>query len=210
MTPEQKKEAKRLYDIEYRKRNSEKIKEQKKVWYNNLTDEQKKALQNTIDKENKKLSDKKYAFKNKDKLNLKKKAWAKANPEKNRLAKTNYVKKKMSEDPLYKFKHNISCSIRQAFKRNGYSKNNKSLLIIGCTFEEFKKHIESLWESWMNWDNYGKPKKDNLEPNKTWDLDHIIPLSTAKTEDDVIRLNHYTNLQPLCSYFNQKIKRDKY
>ena len=40
MTPEQKKEAKRLYDIEYRKRNSEKIKEQKKVWYNNLTDEQ--------------------------------------------------------------------------------------------------------------------------------------------------------------------------
>jgi len=28
--------------------------------------------------------------------------------------------------------------------------------IIGCTFEEFKHHIECKFEPWMNWDNYGK------------------------------------------------------
>ena len=61
----------------------------------------------------------------------------------------------------------------------------------------------------MNWDNKGNPKDGILELNKTWDIDHIIPISTAITEEDIIRLNHYTNLQPLCSYYNRNIKKDK-
>lgn len=28
-------------------------------------------------------------------------------------------------------------------------------------------------------------------------IDHIIPISSAETLEDVYRLNHYTNLQPL-------------
>jgi hypothetical protein len=59
----------------------------------------------------------------------------------------------------------------------------------------------------MNWENYGKY---NGELNYGWDIDHIIPISFAKTEEDVLRLNHYSNLQPLCSYINRFIKRDKY
>ena len=39
-------------------------------------------------------------------------------------------------------------------------------------------------------------------------MDHIIPISIAETEEDIIRLNHYTNLQPLCSKVNRDIKRD--
>jgi hypothetical protein len=62
----------------------------------------------------------------------------------------------------------------------------------------------------MTWDNKGNPEDGILEPNKTWDIDHIIPLSSCKTEDDVIKLNHYTNLQPLCSYTNRYIKKDNY
>ena len=59
----------------------------------------------------------------------------------------------------------------------------------------------------MNWENYGNPKDGKLEPNKTWDIDHIEPLSTANTETDIIRLNHHINLRPLCSYVNRFIKR---
>jgi hypothetical protein len=44
------------------------------------------------------------------------------------------------------------------------------------------------------------PKDGIFELNKSWDIDHIIPISSAKTKEDIIRLNHYTNLQPLCSY----------
>ena len=58
----------------------------------------------------------------------------------------------------------------------------------------------------MNWDNYGLY---NGELDYGWDLDHIIPISSAKTEEDIIRLNHYTNLQPLCSKTNRDIKKDK-
>lgn len=59
----------------------------------------------------------------------------------------------------------------------------------------------------MNWDNYGKY---NGTINFGWDIDHIIPLCNAKTEEDVIRLNHYTNLQPLCSKVNRDIKRGEF
>jgi len=60
--------------------------------------------------------------------------------------------------------------------------------------EEIKEYNHGLYNGQLN---YG------------WDIDHIIPLSSVKTEEDVIRLNHYTNLQPLCSFVNRVIKRDK-
>lgn len=56
----------------------------------------------------------------------------------------------------------------------------------------------------MNWDNRGP---HNGTPDYGWDIDHIIPLKTATCESDIIRLNHYTNLQPLCSYINRDVKR---
>ncbi len=62
----------------------------------------------------------------------------------------------------------------------------------------------------MTWDNRGNPKDGILEINKTWDIDHIIPLASATTEEEINKLNHYTNLQPLCSYTNRIIKRDQY
>jgi hypothetical protein len=34
-------------------------------------------------------------------------------------------------------------------------------------------------------------------------------ISSAKNEDDIIKLNHYTNLQHLFSKFNRDIKKDK-
>jgi hypothetical protein len=58
----------------------------------------------------------------------------------------------------------------------------------------------------MNWENKGKIGTDL---NIGWDLDHIIPLSSAKTEEEILKLNHYTNFQPLCSYTNRYIKRSK-
>jgi hypothetical protein len=49
----------------------------------------------------------------------------------------------------------------------------------------------------------------NGSENFGWDIDHFIPVSSAKTEEDIVKLNHYTNLQPLCSYVNRYIKRNK-
>lgn len=56
------------------------------------------------------------------------------------------------------------------------------------------------------WENYGKY---NGHLNYGWDIDHIVPISSAKTIEEVMNLNHYTNMQPLCSYVNRCIKRNK-
>ena len=58
----------------------------------------------------------------------------------------------------------------------------------------------------MSWNNHGKYNK---ELNYGWDIDHIIPVSSATSEEQLIKLNHYSNLQPLCSKINRDIKKNK-
>lgn len=140
---------------------------------------------------------------------LKRKEWETNNKDKLKTIKNRYKLKKYNDDALFKLKENVRNLIRSSIVSIGKKKNTKTELILGCSFEEFKQHIESLWQPWMNWDNKGNPKDGVYELNKTWDIDHIIPISTAKTENDVIRLNHYSNYQPLCSYNNRFIKKNK-
>lgn len=72
--------------------------------------------------------------------------------------------------------------------------------LVGCTKQEFVKHLENLWTENMNWDNYGD----------IWCLDHKIPLVSFNLSDpkDVSRAYHYTNTQPLYILDNI-IKADK-
>jgi len=111
----------------------------------------------------------------------------------------------MKIDILFTLKHNINTSILSTFRNFGYSKKTRTHEILGCSFDEFKIYLEGKFEDWMNWGNRGLY---NGELNYGWDIDHIIPISTCQTEEDVIRLNHYKNLQPLCSKINRDIKRD--
>jgi len=56
----------------------------------------------------------------------------------------------------------------------------------------------------MNWDNYGKY---NGEYCYGWDIDHLIPINSATDNLSLIKLNHHSNLQPLCSKINRDVKR---
>jgi hypothetical protein len=78
--------------------------------------------------------------------------------------------------------------ISKAIIRGGYNKNTRAHNILGCDFETFKTHIERQFIDGMNWDNHGL---------YGWHYDHILPIATAKSYEDIIRLNHYTNLRPL-------------
>lgn len=115
-----------------------------------------------------------------------------------------WYRDKTKNDPIFKIKKNLSRRMRDFLK--GKTKSQTTLSIIGLSYEGLKEHIEGLWEPWMSWDNYGLYKKDTF--NYGWDIDHIIPTSTAITEEDVYKLNHYTNLKPLCSKVNRDIKKD--
>ena len=115
-------------------------------------------------------------------------------------------KERYDTDILFKLSTCIRSNILMSFKNNGYKKESKTEQILGCTFEEFKQHIEQQFEPWMTWNNYGKY---NGKPNYGWDIDHIIPVSSGTSIEDILFINRYTNLRPLCSYINRCIKRNR-
>ena len=98
-----------------------------------------------------------------------------------------YQKYKESTDDFYKFKRLIRDCILKSFKRTNHRKNSYAKDIIGIDFDEAWEYLKETWKK-----NYGT--EYNGEP---YHIDHIIPLSTAKNEEDVIKLCHYTNLQML-------------
>ena len=106
-------------------------------------------------------------------------------------------KNKLSEDPVFKLKCNVRDYTRNYLNRRGITKNGSLSKAIGCSSEHLKEHMEKQFLKGMNWDNYGE-----------WHIDHITPLSTAKTEEEVLKLTHYTNLQPLWAEDNI-LKGDK-
>jgi len=154
-----------------------------------------------------KYSREKYRCFNIDKSRIYMKAYFIDNKDNLIIYRNEYIKKRKNIDPLFKLKYNIRTLILNSIKRQGFSKNSKSEEIIGCSFIDFKNYLESKFESWMCWSNYGKY---NGELNYGWDIDHIIPISSASSIEEIIKLNHFTNIQPLCSYTNRYIKKDKY
>lgn len=173
----------------YRLNNKELIKEKAKIY----RDAHKEELQ---------IYNKRYQETHKDKM----RSLYKKYQEENKSKIKNYYKIKRQNDILFKISCNLRSAISTAFKKQNYQKNSKTQEILGCSFEEFKNYLESKFEVWMCYENYGKY---NGTENYGWDIDHIIPLSSVKTEEDIIQLNHYTNLQPLCSYINRDIKFSK-
>src|SRR5690606_383745 len=103
------------------------------------------------------------------------------------MMNTKYSKKRRQIDPVYKITSNIRVLIRNSIKSKGFKKKSKSLSILVCNFEFFKEYLESKFEPWMTWDNYGIFISGEI--NSGWDIDHIIPISVAKSEDEVIKLN---------------------
>jgi hypothetical protein len=203
LTEEQRKANKLETQRKYREANREKLKGASKKYYeeNKETYQQNRDANKDTIKEKHKL----YYQKNKEVIKEKVKEYTKNNIDKVRLAQKNWRKKKLEIDILYRLSYNFSKKLRKLIKRNGHTKKDKTIDILGCTFQEFKQHIESLWQPWMNWDNYGL-YDGSLDYG--WDIDHIEPISSANTEEELIKLNHYTNLQPLCGFINRNVKKD--
>jgi hypothetical protein len=193
-------ERKTSYMSEYRKINRDKIRENNRRSYHKYKD---------VRSEDKKNYQKQYYLNNKEKIDKKNKNYYLNNKEKFYDNSNKLVKKKKSESSLFRLTINVRCLVSRTIKIGGYSKNSNTEKILGCSFDEFKLYLESKFESWMNWDNNGNPKDGIIEINKSWDIDHIIPVGSAKTEEELLKLNHYSNLQPLCSYTNRYIKKDK-
>lgn len=207
------------YGKKYYWKNKEILKEKRVIYFSDRKHDEifnsnnKKRIKEWClkNKEKRKEYGKKYREDNRDKIRHDKKIYQRKcrkdpnNAVSIREYKRLYKTKRMN-CPLYKFSYSMRNMIYMALRNGGFNKKIRSHQILGCSFEEFKIYLEYKFESWMTWENRGLY---NGEFNYGWDIDHIIPLSSAITEEDIIKLNHYTNLQPLCSKINRDIKRDK-
>lgn len=112
--------------------------------------------------------------------------------------------KKIARDPLFKLESTLRSRIGGFFRRNRENgkilirKNNRSFAILGETKEIIFTHLEQQFCNGMTWQNHGK----------VWHIDHIIPLASASTEEELLKLFHYKNLQPLFAAENIA-KKDK-
>lgn len=107
----------------------------------------------------------------------------------------NYEKNKLKNNPLFKLKKYLRDRTRKALKSKQWYKISKLTQYIGCSMEQLKLFLEMKFTSEMTWENHGI----------YWEIDHIVPLALAKSEEELYKLCHYTNLQPL-SIQNHQLK----
>lgn len=147
------------------------------------------------EKNKKRISEQKkqYRKKNKDKISEQKQNYYINNKEKINEYKRRWEKNKRDTDIFFKLKQSVRHRINTIFSRTNMVKSKSSYELIGMDIVLLKKYLEEQFTVGMSWDNYGD-----------WHIDHIIPLSSAKTEKELYKLCHYTNLQPLWAKDNIK------
>jgi hypothetical protein len=156
----------------------------------------KKYRENPDFKKKQSIRRKEYYLRNIESEREKRKEYYHNNKKNERIKNNEWKKNKLNEDSLERMKKNLRVRIRKFL--NGDNKSKRTFDIIGLDKENFKLYIESKFKEGMSWENYGE-----------WHLDHIKPLCLAENEEDVLLLNHYTNLQPLWGEDNLK-KNIKY
>lgn len=114
--------------------------------------------------------------------------WEKDNREKKRAIGNRYKKKRYANDPAFRLKIKFRNMMRRAFKKVGSRKNASFVFLLGCDFDFLLRYIESQFAPGMSWKNHA---------HFGWHIDHKIPLSSARTVEDMARLCHHTNLRPL-------------
>lgn len=111
--------------------------------------------------------------------------------ERDRSRKTRYVTNRCRTDIQFRLSMYLRNRLRTALKKN--IRCGSAVRDLGCTLDELRVHLESLFKPGMTWDNHGK-----------WHIDHIVPLCSFDLTDreQLLKACHYTNLQPLWSEEN--------
>jgi len=196
MTEEERKEKAKIYALNWRLKNPDKVKAlidraaaKDKARRKEEREEKAKIPKMTWKERNPdkvKAQRDRYYSKNKDKAKAASSKWQSQNKKRFANSKNEYKKRKKIEDPIYAMAERIRSRTALAFKNNGFKKQSRTEKMLGCTFKQFSKHIEKQFTDGISWDNRGD-----------WHLDHIIPLFCATTIEGLEKLSHYANIRPL-------------
>jgi hypothetical protein len=145
----------------------------------------------TKNPEREKFYRQKYYYRDINKSREYSKEWRIRNLDKRRKQQREYNRKKREHDPLFLIKCRLRVRMNKIFRVKKLPKTGNIAQILGCSWEELRLHIENQFLENMNWEN-----------RHQWHIDHIIPLASAKSLEEVEKLCHYTNLQPLWAFDN--------
>lgn len=90
-------------------------------------------------------------------------------------------RRRAASDPTFRLYRSVQRRAGQALRGRA-----SPVDALGCGPVTLKRHIAAKFTEGMAWEKYGQ-----------WEVDHITPLSAGRTVEDLTRLCHYTNLQPL-------------
>ena len=180
----------------YRELNTEKRKQTMKNWYSKNPNYNKEYYLNNVEYLNEK--NKEWYYLNTERHRETSKKWNECNREKMNEYYNNRIKIIRKTDPLKTLKFNVRSRLYNILRIKNITKQNKTFDIVGCSPEFLKEHIGNQFTEGMSWGLMGRRIH----------IDHIIPLSSEKTEEEVYKLCHYTNLQPLWAEDNLR-KSDK-
>lgn len=184
---------------EYRDNTKEQRKEKQKQYYQKKRSLfLRKAKEYRIEnKEAISVKQKEYVRENKERLDIYHAEYREANRERINRKSVEYARERYRRDVSFCLISRVRSIMQNALKRKGFIKRQRTIGALGCTAEEFKEHIERQFLKGMSWDNRDK-----------WHLDHIIPISSASTEDEIYALSHFTNIRPMWAEDNKR-KADK-
>lgn len=130
---------------------------------------------------------KKWRDSNKEYSTLKKKEWYEANKE-HVIAKAKVHCYRYRKNNNTRIAHCLRTRLKSVLK--GKVKRGSAVRDLGCSIDELKTHLESMWQPGMTWENHGV---------HCWHIDHIYPLSKSDlvNPEELRKACHYTNLQPL-------------
>jgi hypothetical protein len=113
-----------------------------------------------------------------------------------------YQNERLRTDLNYRLHNYLSAALRKAIKKGRHS----TFELLGYSTDDLRRHLESLFQPGMAWENYGT----------LWHIDHVIPKSWFQIETDTgideCELKacwSLRNLQPLTAGENLK-KKDRH
>lgn len=126
-----------------------------------------------------------YYAANKERLDATRRDWVEKNKEAAKASARERQRRALL-DPIKAEKHRMRSRLAMAVANKGFTGKPKTEKMLGCNWHQFIAHIESKFKDGMSWENRSK-----------WHIDHITPLDSAKTIEELEALAHYTNTQPL-------------
>lgn len=106
-----------------------------------------------------------------------------------------YKKSRRKPNPNTRINQKIAMFCCSVISRCLCNKTDRTYKMLGYRVRDLRDHLESKFEPWMSWDNYGKKEGQ-------WSIDHIIPISRFDPATPVSEINALSNLRPLAHVEN--------